>query len=460
VLFIALLVAAGSDMYLPPAQTGGTEFQLNPASAALRAAAKARPRPDELLDARALADDLVFLRRGLRQLYIGYPELLQVPDFDVEAFFDEQIASLRRGPARVSFQDSVGKVYRTLRAHINDRHLQLQGTDPDPHWEYVEYQAPVEGPPPHLEGCTAPGAAMSTVRVAPVAPKGQLLTLSAHDQGDTLELVCGDLHRTLRRRRQAPGEAQRDKPAYEWRRAGDAAIVRIRRLNGTPAERAQLTELAADYPKQRSAKVVVFDLRGNEGGEDGHVYRWLQQAKRGPWDAHWWSIYPVGAHHGWLRWNHLVWQSIQQGRVDDPDAVAEREKARATWPHRASDLFVRFEPGQPDEHGTDPYRGRVFVLVDRACGSAGESSAWILHHALGAQLVGERSAGYMEYGNQRPLILPRTGIAWYFSTKRNHFPEPMEALGVPVDVYLAPEQLESPVEELLPTLRALPPLKR
>src|SRR5687768_9638263 len=87
-----LLAEPASDMYLPAAQTGGGEFLFNPASASLRQALKRpAPRPGDLLDAAALADDLQFLRRGLRKQYAGYAELLQVPDFDVEALFDERI---------------------------------------------------------------------------------------------------------------------------------------------------------------------------------------------------------------------------------------------------------------------------------------------------------------------------------------------------------------------------------
>ena len=57
-----LLSAEPASMYLPPTETGGAEFQFNPASPDLGAAVKARePRPDSLLDARALAEDLVFL---------------------------------------------------------------------------------------------------------------------------------------------------------------------------------------------------------------------------------------------------------------------------------------------------------------------------------------------------------------------------------------------------------------
>src|SRR4051812_49161942 len=101
VTMVGLLATESAGMYLPRSETGGSEFQFNPASIELRQAVKTELHSkDDLLDARALAEDLVFFRRGLRKLYIGYPELLQLPDFDVEALFDDHIARLRAGPAQ------------------------------------------------------------------------------------------------------------------------------------------------------------------------------------------------------------------------------------------------------------------------------------------------------------------------------------------------------------------------
>ena len=168
-----LLTAEPTGIYLPPSETGGSEFQFNPASPDLRQAAKERePRPDDLLDARAVADDLVFLRRALRKQYIGYPELLQRPDFDVEALFDQHIARLRSGPAKVKFADSLRALFLELKSHINDPHFNMGGVDRDPLQEYAEYQTTIEGPAPELKGCTAPRASPPTLRVAPLLTAG------------------------------------------------------------------------------------------------------------------------------------------------------------------------------------------------------------------------------------------------------------------------------------------------
>jgi hypothetical protein len=459
---MGLLTADPAGIYLPPSQTGGSEYQFNPDSAELRRATKKlrEPKLGDLLDSRALADDLVFLRRALRKLYPGYPELLQLPDFDVEALFDQHIGRLRSGPAKVTFGDSAAPLMRELKSRINDRHLSMYGLEPRD--EYTEYQTPVTAPAPSLEGCTAPQMSPTTLRIAPVlgldGKRAQLLTVSARPQGETLDLTCSQGRRfTLTARRSVPREdGFFDKPAYEWRRAGNSAIIRIRRFSGRPAALQQLEQLAADYPQHRRYPLIVVDLRGNTGGSDSYAYRWVAQAKRGRWATQWWEVYPTGSFRPWVEWNQEVWAALEQNRIDDPASVARREKLRQQWPRSAAELSLQFKADQNEGEAKTPYHGRIFLLVDRNCGSSGESGAKFFRDALGATLIGERTAGFMEYGNQRALLLPRTQLLVAFATKRNYFLTPMEAVGMPADVYLPPELMAKPVEELIPLLKQLP----
>jgi hypothetical protein len=449
-------------MYLPPSQTGGSAYLFDPASPRLRrAVARPFPRPDDLIDARLLANDLEFLRQALRKEYVGYPELLQQPDFDVEDLFDRHIARLRAGPGEVSFAEGALTLLAALKRRIRDRHFGLLGAQEDPGLLYREYQATLSGRPPRLEGCTAEGIAPSTLRMAPLARAGRtaswLLTVSAHPRGDTLTLACGtDRHELRLRPRSVREPRQHELPAYEWRRWKGSAVMRIRRLKGPPAEQEKLRRMTEDYAQHRRATSLVFDLRGNEGGNDSFVSRWIDQARSGSWNIGHAEVFPAGSHLPWLIWNHLVWNDIAFGRIDDPAAIAEREKQRADWPKPGLPPALRFETGTVESHSRRPYPGRTFVLMDAACGSSGESSAWMLRQALGAILVGERSAGYLEYGNQRKLVLPATQLVWSFSTKRNHYSQPVEAVGLPPDYYLAPEDMAAPVEQLLPALLALP----
>jgi hypothetical protein len=463
-LLTRLAAADPVGMYLPPSETGGSEFQFNPASLELRQAVKTELRSkDDLLDARALADDLGFLRRGLRKLYSGYPELLQLPDFDVEALFDQHIARLRAGPARVKYADSALALFLELKRHIVDRHFALYGPGWNPAQldEYTEYQMTISGAAPSLAGCTAAQVAPTTVRLAPVltvdGKRAQLVTVSARPQGPTLDLVCGQRHLTLTGRPRVSKEDDfAKKPAYEWRRAGEAAIIRIRRFFGTPTELEQLEQMVKDSPAHLRAPLIVIDMRGNDGGNDGYAYRWVNQAKRGAWETATWSMYPVGSFFPWQAWNQEVWAAISQDRVDDPASIAKRNQLREKWPRRPADLSIEFKRDHNQGDARIPYKGRVAVLLDRRCGSSGESAALAFQGGLGAKLVGERTAGQLEYGNVRQLALPRTHLVFQFPTKRNYFLTPIEGLGTPVDVYLAPELMAKPVEELIPLLKTLP----
>jgi hypothetical protein len=457
-----LLGADARGMYLPPTETGGAEFQFNPASTELRSAVKARPhRPDDLLDARAVAEDLAFLRRALRKQYSGYPELLQKPGFDVEALFDEHIARVKGGPTRVRFLDSAMALFIELKKHINDSHLGMAGVDIDPRKSYQEYQAVVTGPMPALNGCTASQTSPATLRIVPVLTADgnlrRLLTVSARPQGSTLQLTCGQRTVNLQPRPLVSREdGMWDKPAYEWRRAGQASIIRIRRFMGPPEQLARLDQMVRDFPQHRRTPVIVFDLRGNGGGNDGYAYRWISQAKRGPWSSDVVAVYPAGSFIPWHEWNMEVWSAIEQDRVDDPASQARREEIRKRWPRSPAGLVPEAKIRPHQGEAKLPYKGRVFVLVDRLAGSSGESAAMALRAALGATLVGERTGGFQEYGNVRMLVLPRTGVSLNFATKRNYFQQPAEEVGQPVDVYLAPELMAKPVEDLLPFLTKLP----
>ena len=63
---MSVLAAEPTGIYLPASESGGNDYLFNPASAELRQALAAlpKPKPDDLLDARAVADDLAFLRRA------------------------------------------------------------------------------------------------------------------------------------------------------------------------------------------------------------------------------------------------------------------------------------------------------------------------------------------------------------------------------------------------------------
>ena len=456
--------ASPLDFYLHPSEAAGSRYCLDPESRFLRAALR-RPAPnaDDLVDARLLEADVVFLREALAKLYSGWPELAQHPSFDVERHFAEWRERLRDGPGTQSFAEGVLDPSVKLRQALTDFHFGVAGwTDRlavDPRLAFVEYQAALDAPP-DLATCQAtdgrtfaPGTLRVSRRLGRTGAK-KWVTLSAHDVGETFALTCGSAPLVLARRPAADPPPTTDaSAAYEQRRIGNATVVAIRSFRGgSPDAVRQLEQFVADYPAHARSRLLVFDLRGNPGGDDHYVLDWLARAHRGEWQGYTELSLAGGALYPCSTWNAVVRQQIVVGRVDEPAARDERAGLRAQWSAPRPSVQV-LDPGRVVDRAEHPYTGRAVILVDRFTKSAGESAAFMLQQALGAPVVGERTGGYLEHGNNRVLVLPHTQLVWWYGTKRNYYAGSVEGVGLPVDVYL--DDTSVSIEDLLPLLRGL-----
>ncbi len=459
---------AVADVYLPAAKADGARFCLNPDSDALRADLARGPFAEtDTFDATALAEDVHELHDAMKKHYAGYPVLLQDPTFDVEAFFADWERALRGAGPFVTFAKGILEPLVLLRHHIRDNHLSVRG------WggkllrrsdlAYSEYQAPgrvqdVDQGRCDFGGLTPIGGTLRVVPLLGPAGVSEITTFSAQSTANGARVTCGG-RTTPFERREAKRSAMDDKaPAYETRAAGGATVIVVRRLSGSPQDLALLDKLPAEYDAHRARPVIVFDFRGNGGGNDGYVYRWIDKAKRGTWPSPYVERQVAGGHTRCADWNARVVDQITYGRVDTAEAKAERA---ALWVKLGAEAGAPPKGGGPKDAtetsaGKTPYDGRIFVLVDAGAGSSGESGPEALKFALGATIVGQRTAGYMEFGNQRPHVMARTGIVWQMGSKQNHFDAPHDGVGIPVDVYLSPELLSAPAEELVPRLQKLP----
>jgi hypothetical protein len=131
-----------------------------------------------------------------------------------------------------------------------------------------------------------------------------------------------------------------------------------------------------------------------------------------------------------------------------PSGGPARSAAGAS-PARASQPQV-LDAGHREGRGERPCAGRVCVLVNRRSGSSGELAAVQLRRALGAAVLGERTAGVLQYGEARRFALPRTGVVCQLPTKRFFFDEDVESVGWPVDGYLDP--IDRAAADLVPQL--------
>ena len=457
------------DIYLPPERARGARYCLDPDSEALRdIIGRGAVDADAPIERRALARDVEALHEILQKQYAGYPELLQHRRFDVAAFFARWADELRAGAGSIRFEDGVIHYIAALkRAHL-DRHLQPLGWGARlaqrPALAMAEYQAP--SPCEDLTAYRFPdhvhGFVHTLRRSAMLMPDGALADIAtATAQGhhdETLTLGCGAAGENpieLTRRGDLARADASDAPLYEWRSEGDTALIIIRRLHGSPEQLALLERIAEDYDAHRAHGTIVFDFRDNGGGDDGYLFQWLERAYAGtlrlpP------SIEIEGALHPCRDWNAAVFAQISHDVVDTAEAVARRDELCAEWPAAVPDIHHSVSSGLLESEAKDPYDGRVIALVNRRSASSGESAPVALRSALGALIVGERTAGYLEYGNLQPFVLPHTGLVFLVPIKRSYYDPPAEGVGLAVDYYLDPSLMQEPAEALLPLLDQLP----
>jgi Peptidase family S41 len=449
-----------ADLYLSPTETHGGKWCFNPKSSRLKILTAALAQTSDPVDAAALAADLADLREFLRTQYPGYSELAQAPGFDVDDYFRHWQESLA-GKKQVPFADAVVQPLQKLRDVVIDQHLQTEfpeaklknGTLLDTH----EFQASFDGAAPDVRKCSVSGAKRvyeSTLRVSQQisqSSKKGIVTVSAVADSP-VKLKCEDREFTLTERPATPMPKEADPTFYTWSTVGDTAVIRIKRLFGTTKDLENLAHIPQDYPQHSKFKRIIFDLRGNGGGDDSYVYDWISKAKSGTW----WSgaeTKLIGDLWPCEEWNIAVYRLVRDGTIGSPAANAELQKIKAKWPERLPDLREQFNDGLVEDKSEHPYQGHIYVLIDRRSASSGESSAFVLRQALSATVLGERSAGYLTFGNQRPIILPRSGVRFMVPTKRNWFDTPMETVGVPVDYYLQDTAMS--ISEILPILDKL-----
>jgi hypothetical protein len=240
---------------------------------------------------------------------------------------------------------------------------------------------------------------------------------------------------------------------YSWRIVDNTAVIRLTTFQAFDAEIApQLDRFVADYPSHKECERVVFDLRGNKGGSTTYVRDWIARARAGEWQTYGY-VEVYGRIACCSMWNPVVEWQVRNGTVDSREAIADRSKLSAEWPTLGDAPPTRTNEGHYPGQGTDPYDGRVFVLVDRHSGSSGERAAIDLQRALGAVLVGEPTAGAMQYTEARRFIFPETGVQCIVPIKRQEFGREVEGIGWPVDITLNADDLACDAVELLPLLR-------
>jgi hypothetical protein len=190
--------------------------------------------------------------------------------------------------------------------------------------------------------------------------------------------------------------------------------IRLGRFDLRPEDVAELNTLLEQLPKQSEVKRIVFDVRGNGGGNSGVGYRVLEAATGGldfdsqgldqlPQTQALWRVSPA-AQRAW------IWRVQRAVDNDGPDS--EAAKQARDW---QAQLDVALRQGQTwwTQPGTYPrldpaemkrrhahlrrFKGPVALLTHKGCASACLDFADLVLSVPGAIHLGEATSGDTVY---------------------------------------------------------------
>ena len=226
-------------------------------------------------------------------------------------------------------------------------------------------------------------------------------------------------------RRTGHATAPVERTTGRWLRRGWSAYIRIPSFAGPENER-RAVDLAGRF---RQATTLIVDVRGNTGGTT--PARLLGALMDRPWRG-WAESSPQ--HIGLLRAYAHLFEILdkRQGR----GLHLTRERLAPLEVYREWDRAHLLFPATVNQPHPKPFRGRIFLLMDGACGSACEDFLLPFKDTGRGVLIGTTTDG----STGQPYILELTdGIRAFVGTKRCYFPDgrPFEGIGIAPDHEIA-----------------------
>jgi len=194
---------------------------------------------------------------------------------------------------------------------------------------------------------------------------------------------------------------------------GGITILENRRLWEGDNDSQTLQEFANTGRDLRDEPILILDLRGHSGGNDGIAFEWMRQ-------------YTGQAPSYGMLFRHL--------RLNSQTVNALNPWVEAASP--PSWQNINFGDG----HGFIPNENLVIVLTDNAIGSAGDTFVGYLRQLENVMIVGTNTRGTLITGNVGSAVLPYSRARIGFGMSLNIRPDlsQFEGIGFAPDLWVSP----------------------
>ncbi|MBC7541075.1 MAG: hypothetical protein H7281_19820 [Bacteriovorax sp.] len=194
---------------------------------------------------------------------------------------------------------------------------------------------------------------------------------------------------------------------------------------------------------------IILDLRGNIGGDDskgGWLANYLDGSQvelpyADPFDMNTKESFKVMAN------------AVTIFKKNDQ----ELEHSELDWINKLNGFAERAENGEKvdirKEHAIETtekelktellnykyqHKGNIYILMDRRCGSSGESTIDFFENIPRVKKIGQNTAGYVHFGNNGFVMLPHSSIIVQLATSFNTYKDGrfIEKIGIKPDIFI------------------------
>ncbi|WP_255991333.1 S41 family peptidase [Chitinolyticbacter albus] len=241
---------------------------------------------------------------------------------------------------------------------------------------------------------------------------------------------------------------------------GELAWLRIPSFDASQRQPLQQL-LAAHAQALEHSSDLVIDLRGNSGGNDDSYDALLPYVLCGSYSIADIAVYATPD-------NIASWEALLTWRPDlAPDLVAYiKSLVTLLRQHPGEMVSMSEEPSMTTTVTvtSHPSPERTWIIADRKVGSSAEQFLLAARQSARVTLLGEPSAGILDYGNVRPFPLPCGRRTLFMPTSRSSRIDQgagIDGIGIPPDhplsaaVLADDELLRQAVEQLTRNSHAL-----
>jgi len=204
-----------------------------------------------------------------------------------------------------------------------------------------------------------------------------------------------------------------------------------------------------EFEKALKLQALILDLRGNSGGEDTKAFeiarRLIGDKFQTPQESKKTRVTSV-AKALFLNKAIMETRKYQDSGMEIPTSLQEEEQKRRKdfEKSKLESSTIEFTsylfPLEKYNSHLKVFNKPIFVLIDSECGSTGELLTLALKGAPNVTIIGQNTAGFLEFGNPGLLILPYSKL-WVeipITVKKFRKPGIKEKVGIAPDILVPP----------------------